>query len=106
MLNPSVPYSEYEVVVRSVVQQYRKLQELNPSHELLILVQEVEDYRFSLTKKFSKRFDKRDGTRGLEHRINILKNYQENLRNAIIQENEVLRKEEEKILRILNEKQK
>jgi len=106
MLNNSVPYFEYEVAVCSVVREYRNLERLNPQHELLTLIKDIEVNRFSLTKKFSKRFDKRDGTRGLEHRINLLKKYQESLINATIKESEILRKEEEKILRILNEKQR
>ena len=106
MLNSSVPYSEYEVAVCSVVREYGNLQRLNSQHELLTLIKDLDANRFSLTKEFLKRFDKRDGTHGLEHRINLLINYQESLRNAAIQENEILRKEEEKILRILNEKQK
>ncbi len=99
-------YPEYEVAVYSVIQEYRYLQELNPRHELLSLVRDVGCNRFKITKEFSKKYDKRDGMRGLEHRIHLLQNYRESLRNAAIQENDALCKEEEKILRIINEKNK
>ena len=62
---------EYESAIRLVFKEYQNLQKINPSHELLSLLKDVRDEGFTITREFSKRYDKENGFySGYYHSLN------------------------------------
>ncbi|MFH1365251.1 MAG: hypothetical protein ABIH28_01555 [archaeon] len=79
-------HQEYDSAVALVVSEYQDLQKLNPKHELLGLLENVDNQGFTMTKEFKKRYDTKDSWRGFHREIHAFSNCYVEFKRVVTEE--------------------